>query len=93
LLYRTHTGGKTSPPPGLLKVPALSSIISGCTEKKRSALVSGIAALLAKINAWVKFENEQFSKIISVALYVKIGAAMWGVKIRQRGLGCGVEKI
>jgi hypothetical protein len=76
----------------LLKVPALSSIISGCTEKKRSALVSGIAALLARIKAWLKFENKQFSKIISVALYVKMGAAMRGVKIGQWGLGifyCG----
>jgi hypothetical protein len=31
---------------------------------------------LAKINAWLRFENNQFSKISSVALYVKMGAAL-----------------
>jgi hypothetical protein len=91
LLNCNHTCEKKSLPPGLLKVPVLMSIISGCTEKKRSLPVSGMLALLAKINAGVMFENKQFSKIISVALYVKMGEAMWGVKIRQADLAMVIE--
>ena len=46
-------------------------------------------ALLAKINVGVTFENKQFSKIISVALYVKIGAVMRECKNRATAFSKG----